>query len=148
MNEDLFDKVCREVCNGAKFMVDFKTRSLKLNGEYIVKDGVTEEPIGYRYIPDNFFYHVEDFYAQYKYSIPSERSEGKSKRYFYALPEDKLTDEDMMFGIGRDLAQAQLEVYILCCLLEGLVWDDSWGSWFWQSPNDRDLILLRSWVEP
>ena len=146
MKEDLFDKVCREVCNGAKFMVDFKKRSLKLNGEYIVKDGLTEYK-SYRYIPDNFLYHVEDFYASYKHSIPSERSDSRGKRYFNPLPEKDLTDEDMLYGIGRDLAQAQLEVYILCCLLEGAKWNEEWGKWFWQSPNEKDLVLLREWFE-
>ena len=42
MKKDLFDYVCSEVCNGAKFHVDFKTRSLKLNGEYIEKNGITD----------------------------------------------------------------------------------------------------------
>lgn len=147
MKEDLFDKVCREVSNGAKFIVDFKTRSLKLNGEYIVKDGVTEYE-SHRYVPDNFLYHVEDFYAAYKHSIPSERSESRGKRNFNPLPEKDLTDDDMMYGIGRDFAQAQLEVYILCCLLEGAIWNEEWGKWFWQSPDDKDLILLREWFEP
>ena len=34
--------------------------SLKLNGEYIVKDGVTDFE-SHRYVPENFLYHVEDF---------------------------------------------------------------------------------------
>lgn len=145
MKEDLFDIVCREVLSGAKFSVDFKTRSLKLNGEYIVKNGISTVIQENRYVPENFLYHVEDFYRLYKNSIPSERSESRNKRYFKALPEKDLLDEDMMYGMQREFAQAQLETYILCCLLEGLSWDDSWGKWFWQSSEDSDLILLRDW---
>lgn len=145
MKEDLFDIVCREVLNGAKFSVDFKTRSLKLNGEYIVKNGISTVIQENRYVPENFLYHVEDFYRLYKNSIPSERSESRNKRYFKALPEKDLLDEDMMYGMQREFAQAQLETYILRCLLEGLSWDDSWGKWFWQSSEDSDLILLRDW---
>ena len=145
MKEDLFDIVCREVLNGAKFSVDFKTRSLKLNGEYIVKNGISTVIQENRYVPENFLYHVEDFYRLYKNSIPSERSESRSKRYFKALHEKDLLDEDMMYGVQREFAQAQLETYILCWLLEGLSWDDSWGKWFWQSSEDSHLILLRDW---
>ena len=147
MKKDLCDYVCREVSNGAKFHVDFKTRSLKLNGEYIVKDGVTEF-VTDRYVPENFLYHVEDFYAACKHSIPSERSESRGKHYFKTTSERYLPDDDMMYGIGRELALAQLEVYILCCILEGMVWNESWGKWFWQSENDKDLVLLREWIEP
>ena len=92
MKEDLFDIVCREVLNGAKFAVDFKTRSLKLNGEYIVKNGISTVIQENRYVPENFLYHVEDFYRLYKNSIPSERSESRNKRYFKALPEKDLLD--------------------------------------------------------
>jgi hypothetical protein len=45
----------------------------------------------------------------------------------------------------RDVAQAQLELYILCQLLLGMQWQEEWGKWFWQSPNDKDLVLLREW---
>lgn len=39
---NVFETVCREVnVNGAKFLVDFKKRSLKLNDEYLIKDGGT-----------------------------------------------------------------------------------------------------------
>ena len=34
-------------------------------------------------------------------------------------------------------------------LLRGnLWWDNSWGTWFWCSKNDKDLIILRDWIEP
>lgn len=145
--EDLFHYVCREVLDGARFSVNFQTRSLKLNGEYIVKDGKTDFK-SHNYVPENFLYHVEDFYNGYKHSIPSERSESRRKNYFKALPENELSDEDMMYGQYREFQRAQLETYILCCLLKGAKWDESWGKWFWQSPNDKDLILLREWFEP
>lgn len=148
MKKDLFDYVCREVLDGARFSVDFKTRSLKVNGKYIVKDGVSEIEQSGRYVPENFLYHIEDFYEGYKHSVPSERSESRSRNYFKALPEKELSDEDMMYGRYREFCRAQLEVYILCCLLEGAKWDESWGKWFWQSQNDKDLVLLREWFEP
>ena len=55
----------------------------------------------------------------------------------------------MLYGVSREVARCQLEVFVLLMLYDGqLRWHNKWGSWFWQSPNDKDLIILRSWVEP
>ena len=102
MKKDLFDYVCMQVLDGARFSVDFKARSLKVNGKYIVKDGVSEIEQSGRYVPENFLYHIEDFYEGYKHSVPSERSESRSRNYFKALPEKELSDEDMMYGRYRN----------------------------------------------
>ena len=144
--ENLFDKAFFAVMDGAKFSVDFKTRTLKVGGEVLVENGKTDIPIGGVVdTPGEFLYNVEDNYRLYKHSVPSERSESKRKRYFIALPEHELSDEDMLYGMPRDVAQAQLELYILCQLLLGMQWQEGWGKWFWQSPNDKDLVLLREW---
>ena len=61
-----------------------------------------------------------------------------------------MTDEQLMCGERREVAQATLEGFILCMILNGeLVWDeDIMGKWFWQSVEDKDLVILRQWVEP
>ena len=144
--ENLFDKAFCAVMDGAKFSVDLKTRTLKVGGEVLVENGKTDIPIGGVVdTPERFLYNVEDNYRLYKHSVPSERSESKRKRYFIALPERELSDEDMLYGMPRDVAQAQLELYILCQLLLGMQGQEEWGKWFWQSPNDKDLVLLREW---
>ena len=144
--ENLFDKAFCAVMDGAKFSVDLKTRTLKVGGEVLVENGKTDIPIGGVVdSPGEFLYNVEDNYRLYKHSVPSERSESKCKRYFIALPEHELSDEDMLYGMPRDVAQAQLELYILCQLLLGMQWQEEWGKWFWQSPNDKDFVLLREW---
>lgn len=144
--ENLFDKAFFAVMDGAKFSVDLKTRTLKVGGKVLVENGKTDIPIGGVVdTPGEFLYNVEDNYRLYKHSVPSERSESKRKRYFIALSERELSDEDMLYGMPRDVAQAQLELYILCQLLLGMQWQEEWGKWFWQSPNDKDLVLLREW---
>ena len=66
-----------------------------------------------------------------------------------ALPERSLNDDDMLFGERRDKAQIELELYILCQVINGLKWNpETLGRWFWQSKVDKDLVILRSWVEP
>jgi hypothetical protein len=60
---------------------------------------------------------------------------------FYALPESELSDEDMLYGVPREQAERELEQ-----ALQGFrMLEDS--GWFWQSENDPDLVVLRSWVE-
>lgn len=146
--ELLFDKALEAVMNGARFVVDFASRSLKIDGEYWVKNGETE--YGLCIIdtrPETFLLNLEENYKMYKHSIPSERSEGKRRRYFKALPLHQLSDKDMMYGWRRDVAQAHLELFVLCKLLCGMKWQEEWGKWFWQSKNDSDLVLLRQWFE-
>ena len=146
MGKDLFASVMEEAMNGARITVDFKKRNLKVNGKFVVENGKSEYE-SHLYVEEWFLKNVEDFYRLYKRSVPSERSESRGRRYFNALPESRLSDDDMMYGVQRELAQAQLEVYILCCLMEGMKWNEEWGNWFWQSKEDPDLVLLREWFE-
>lgn len=146
MEKDLFASVMEEARNGERITVDFKKRNLKVNGCLVVENGKSEYESRI-YVEEWFLKNVEDYYRQYKHSVPSERSESRGRRYFNALPESGLSDEDMMYGVPRELAQAQLEVYILCCLMEGMKWNEEWGNWFWQSKEDPDLVLLREWFE-
>lgn len=146
----IYQKSIQAVDDGANFKVDFPSRSLKLSGQYIIHDGQYKGPLG---VPpcsrEEFFTTVECLYQRYKHSIPSERSESKSHHYFTALPEKSLSDEAMLYGQRRDKAQIELELYVLCQILNGFQWNpDTMGTWFWQSKEDKDLVILRSWVEP
>lgn len=147
---NIYQKTIQAVENGAKFKIDFQSRSLKLNNQYIIQNGKYEGELG---IPacneDEFFITIEELYHRYKHSIPSERSEGKSRLYFMALPESSLSDDDMMYGEHRDKAQIELELYVLCQILGGFKWNpEKIGKWFWQSEADKDLVILRNWMEP
>lgn len=60
-----------------------------------------------------------------------------------------VTGEDMMYGEQREFARFELEFFVLMMIMCGaLTWQEEWGSWFWQSPTDKDLIILRDWIEP
>ena len=88
-------------------------------------------------------------YLGYKYSLPSERSDSKRKKYFKALPVDELTDRDLLYAERREVAQAKFEGYILCMILTGqFKWkEERLGKWFWQSKGDHNLVILRKWIE-
>lgn len=147
---NIYQKAIQAVEEGANFKINFQLRSLKLDGKYVIRNGHYEGELG---IPncneDEFFTNVEELYRHYKHSVPSERSEGKSRLYFRSLPENKLDDDDILYGERRDRAQIELELYVLCRILDGFKWNpEKMGKWFWQSKVDKDLVILRNWVEP
>lgn len=148
--DNIYQETVSAVENGVRFKVDFQTRSLKVNGKYVIRDGSYEGALGVPHCSEEeFFSKAEELYRRYKHSIPSERSESTSRRYFMALPERELSDDDMLYGERRDKSQIELELFILCQLLGGFKWNpEKFGRWFWQSQEDKDLVILRQWVEP
>lgn len=147
--ENIYQESIQAVQDGAKFKIDFPSRSLKLNGKYIIQNGEYEGELGVSECSEGeFLANVEELYHRYKHSVPSERSESKSRQYFMALPERSLSDNAMLYGERRDKAQIELELYILCRILGGLKWNaETMGNWFWQSKVDKDLVILRNGIE-
>lgn len=138
----------KAVRDGARFSIDLKKRSLKVNGKFLIRDGEYEGELHDEEddIPmDDIITVLDDAFYCYQHSIPSERSESKSKNYFNALRLDQLEDEDMMYGSPREEARFELEVLLLIYILEGkFVWDDN--KWFWQSKTQPAFVILREWV--
>ena len=83
---------------------------------------------------------IEQLYDVYKHSVPSEKTMHRVSR-FKALTESELTDDDMLYGVPREDAERQLEKALKGFSMPGT------GSWFWQSENDRDLVVLKSWTK-
>lgn len=147
--ENIFQETLTAVREGARFRINFSEKSLQVGRKYVIKNGEFEGDLGYKSLSrEDFLDEVERLYFIYKNSIPSERSQGKQRLYFNALPEHKLDDDSMLYGERRELAQAELELTVLCQIILGFQWDvTSMGSWFWQG-QDKDLIMLRQWFEP
>jgi hypothetical protein len=143
-----YDEIINAVENGAKFTINFQKRTCRVNGKIVMSE--EDKPKDTPYLTHAVvLFAIEQRYKAYKYSVPSERSESHRRYYFKALPEKELSDEDMMYGERREVARCKLELYILIQLLRGnLAWENRWGRWFWRSENDRDLIILRDWIEP
>ena len=83
---------------------------------------------------------LEAAYEVYKHSVPSEKTMHRTAR-FYALPESELSDEDMLYGVPREKAERELEK-----ALADFAYPEGAG-WFWQSKNDPDLVVLKSWTK-
>ena len=154
----IYLELIERVSNGEPFHIDFEKRDMKVGKEYLIKEGKFD---GIRPLLlcsdfdelqrlEGILSIIEGLYAKYKYSLPSERSDNKRKKYFKALPMEEITDEQLMVAERRETSQAALEGFVLCMIVNGqLVWDEKImnGKWFWQSQTEPDLVLLRSWVE-
>ena len=152
----IYDEIIERVDNGESFSIDFEKRTMKVGKGYLIKSGEYDtsrelfNKFADIYSLQAALHIIRDLYKTYKYSLPSERSDSKRRKYFKALSVDELTDEQLAVGQKRETAQAALEGFILCAILSGdLVWDEEimQGSWFYQSQNDPDLVILRSWIE-
>lgn len=152
----IYLELIERVENGESFHIDFENRNMKVGKDYLIKEGEFDETKALLpsfcqvYDLRRFLYTVGGLYKEYKYSLPSERSDNKRRHYFKALTMEEITDEQLLVAARREVAQATLEGFILCMIVSGeLVWDEEImeGKWFYQSKADPDLVLLRSWVE-
>lgn len=153
----IYSELIERVDNGEKFCIDFEKRNMKVGKEYLIKDGEYDEAKGLfhklheePYSLNVTLHCIHELYKAYKYSLPSERSDSKIRKYFKALSIDELSDEQLMVAKKRETSQAALEGFILCSVLAGhLYWDEDvmHGTWFWQSKTDPDLVVLRSFIE-
>lgn len=144
----IYEELIQKVSEGSRFNINFETRTMKIGKEKVIDNGEygDKELISIK-INDPLDI-IENLYSQYKFSIPSERSENKRRGYFKALSANELTDEELICGERREVARARLEGFILCMILNGkLTWDEfTMGKWFWQSNNDPDLVILKKWI--
>ena len=145
----IFLKGLERVENGERFHINFEQRTMKVGQDKMIEGGEYDTSQVLYESPPSLLDTVRGLYIAYKYSLPSERSENKRKKYFKALPIDELTDEQLIYGVRRDIAQYMLEAFILCAIVKGdFVWDeDIHGKWFYQDKIEPDLVILRSWIE-
>lgn len=148
----IYYEVLERVVSGERFYINFEKQIMKVGGETIIDNGeydASKTLFDGAYDSKSLLDMIATLYRIYKYSLPSERSDAKRKKYFKALSVDELTDEELIVGMPREKAQYMLEAFILCMIVDGyFVWNEELhGKWFWQCPSDPDLIILRSWIE-
>lgn len=143
---NIYNRTRKQVSEGASFSISFEKRCLKIDGKYAIKDGQYDGELGCPPV-QNIVSEIEKRYEIYQHSVPSQRSESKRRKYFRALPEKDLSDDDMFFGSPREVAQFELEMFILCQIIQGAInWNDfAEGLWFWQSSHYPPLVMLKKW---
>ena len=148
----IYEELIQRVSDGESFYINFKNRAMKIGKKFIIADGVYDET---RKLLEcdcadmqEVLSEIEKLYTEYKYSLPSERSDSKRRKYFKSLSIEEIPDKHIFNAERREVAQAKLEGFILCMMLQGkFVWAEDMGKWFYQSKNDPDLVILRSWIE-
>ena len=141
---ELYDEIINSVSSGSVFNVDLKKKVLQLDKNNVPLDNINVNISS----SEDMLSTIHKLFERYKYSVPSERSEGKKRRYFKALKLSEIEYDDFMFGEGRDTAQIKLELYVL---LSSIYHKDFWEEifkeqFFYQSDKDKDLIILKDWV--
>ena len=148
----IYAELVQRVSDGESFYINFKNRSMKIGKKFIIADGVYDQE---KNLIDcscsniaEVLSEIEKLYQVYKYSLPSERSDNKRRKYFKALPVEVIPDNKLIVAEKREVTCAKLEGFILCTILSGkFKWTEDIGKWFWQSKNDPDLVILRNWIE-
>ena len=141
---ELYDEIINSVSSGSVFNVDLKKKVLQLDKNNIPLDNISVDISS----SEDMLSTIHKLFERYKHSVPSERSEGKRRRYFKALKLSEIDYDDFMFGEGRDTAQIKLELYVL---LSSIYYKNFWEEifkeyFFYQSDKDKDLIILKDWV--
>ena len=149
---NIFLKGLERVENGERFHIDFEQRTMKVGQDKVIDNGeydTSQVLYDARFdSPQSLLDKVRELYVVYKTSLPSERSDKKRRKYFKAMPIDELTDEQLIYGARREVAQYMLEAVILCAIINGdFVWDDkTHGKWFYQDKFEQDLVILKNWI--
>ena len=116
----IYEELVQRVDYGERFYIDFKTQTMKVGKQKLINGGEydnTRQLINIK--TDDVLANIEALYKRYKYSMPSERSDSKYRKYFKALSVDELSDAEMATGDKREVARARIEGYILCAVLDG-----------------------------
>lgn len=102
--ENIYNECVNKVKCGSKFHIDFQKRTLKIDGKYVIKQGEYDGELGLPVFDDPLTI-ITQLFVRYQHSLPSERSDHKRRKYFNALSEHQLSDEDMLYGEPREVAQ-------------------------------------------
>ena len=112
----IYEEFIKRVNEGESFNINFEKRNMKVGKDYLVKDGEFDEErellgewFGDMHNLTDLLFELEVLYRVYKYSLPSERSDNKRRKYFKALPMEEITDEQLMGAERREYARAVLE---------------------------------------
>ena len=128
----IFLKGLERVENGERFHINFEQRTMKIGQDKMIDGGEYDTSQVLYESSQSLLDTIRELYILYKYSLPSERSDTKRKKYFKALPIEELTDEQLIYGARREVAQYMLEAFILCAIISGdFVWNEEiHGKWF------------------
>ena len=147
---EIYKEVLEMIEGGVLLKISLKERTLTIGRKRWINKGVVKENCTVEIKEENLeqvLEKIEELYAVYNHSLP-----GKGQRnsdWFEALPEEMLDEDDYLYAPPRRESLDKLELYTLCALVSGkLYWDkEKMGKWFWASKKEKNLVLLRNWIE-
>ena len=98
-------KGLEQVENGERFHINFEQRTMKIGQDKMIDGGEYDTSQVLYESSQSLLDTIRELYILYKYSLPSERSDTKRKKYFKALPIEELTDEQLIYGARLEVAQ-------------------------------------------
>lgn len=132
--------------SGIPIRVDLDGKNLTIGKRKVIVNGELAEGCVLFYPQKDTMSALKELkvlYERYKHSVPSERSERKARKHFYALPTDKLSDDDFVRADDRYESRIRLETELLFNVVIGnMVWDKSFGNWYYK---DDDFVVLKKW---
>ena len=124
--------------------VNFETKTVKDGKKVLIDNGIPVDDFEIDTTPVTFE-KLEELYQIYKYSVPNTKK--YKLRYFKALDANQLQANHLIAGANRQQAKIDLELTLLMGVLNGsLKWPND-KLWFWQSPNDKDFVILKKWFK-
>ena len=143
----IYEQLIDGVTKGQSYYINFKSKDLKLNKKFLVKNGKYDGEYGF--LPCKAREHIEELFDEYYFSNSCERSDMKST-YFNALDNKEISMEEAVCGESRFIAQAKLEGYVLGLILSNCPWSEiayNEKDFVWQSKNNKNLIVWKEWFE-
>ena len=148
--ETTIEKIINSVKDGAHCSVDFKNKSISIDGKAI---DLTSFPSGIEHFDDldDWLDKVEELYDAYKYSTPTKDTINKNRRIrFKALSVKELFAETGRNALHnptiRNVALAELESFIVLSLVDGSFSPEELFNkdWFYQG-QDKSFIMRKDW---
>lgn len=153
----LLYKVIQESKNNKRIKIDLKNKNLLIDNKYFIKNKEVDDSITNLIVYNDLIdYGIDEcdvncwdvlynLYELFKYSVPRKNKKYQKKSYFKAIDHNELSDKELIENMDRTEIQNVLEAYVLICSLMGkLVINNQ--HWFWQSKEDKDLIVLKEWL--
>ena len=146
----IFNKTVQDVMDGLDFNVDLERKTLRVGNKLVIENGEVDKDKLEKVFTTSTSEHALQMlltqYKKYKHSVPMYFHGRKKSKYFACVNVRDLTDEDIIVGNDRLVEQCKMELMMLLLVLGGsLKWNDKWGSFFCQSKQDKNLVLLKAW---
>lgn len=141
----IWEEFVEAIKDGKKVYVNLYKKTLKIGKKSIIERGDIKTDQELAIDRDGLTWdYVTNLYEAFKTSVPGT---GKTKcKYFKGMNENELSFEEKLKNPDRAYALAMLEGALLIGGLGDTLTFEK-GQWFYQSPEDKDFVVLKEWIK-